>query len=85
MTLPGNMQTSGSVHPILWKDNNRLAGIKNNYTEIADLLADGLVCLCRSYGDISMKLFHYQLKTPCSSFNTKTGQLTGMAVSCVFL
>lgn len=40
---------------------DQMADIKNNYEEIASL-----VCLCRSYTDISIKwrLFHNKLKTP---------------------
>ncbi len=48
-----------------------MAGIKNKkLIEIAILLAVGLVCLCRSYRDIGIKLrlFHNQLKTPQSWF-----------------
>ena len=41
------------------------AGIKNKYEETADLLADGLICLCRSYRDINieLRLFHTQSET----------------------
>lgn len=42
-----------------------MTGIKNNFTEIANLPADGLVCLCcLSYGGIGVqwKLFDDQVK-----------------------
>ncbi len=33
-----------------------MTGIKNNYEETADVLAVGLVCLCRSYRGINVQL-----------------------------
>lgn len=50
-----------------------LTGIQKNYNnnvELADL-ANGLVCLCRSYRSIAIKsrLFHIHVKVPCSMFN----------------
>ncbi len=51
------------------EQSDLVADIKSNYQkliEIANLLAVGLVCLCRSYRGIIIKLrlFHNQLKTP---------------------
>lgn len=55
-------------------ESDQVTAIKNNYfnyIEIANLLIDGLTCLCTSYRDISRKLrlFHKQLKIPCCYFN----------------
>ncbi len=49
-----------------------MASIKNN-EEIANLLTDGLVCLCGSYRGIDAKLkqFQNQLKVPSSIFKGK--------------
>lgn len=46
-----------------------MTGVNNKYnihTEIASLLADGLVCLCNSLRGISikLKLSHNQFKVP---------------------
>lgn len=54
-------------------ESEPLTGIQknyNNYMELANLLANGLVCLYGSYRSIAIKsrLFHYQLKVPCSMF-----------------
>lgn len=46
-----------------------MIGIKNNYTnkEMANPLADVLICLCRSHGGVSIELkwFHKQLNIAC--------------------
>jgi len=55
-----------AVNYLVWfhEESDLKTGIKNNCLEIATLLADGLVCLCRSYRGISIKLslFHNRLK-----------------------
>lgn len=47
---------------------NPMTGI-NTFIEIASHLTDGLIFLYRSYRGVSIKLrmFHNQLKTPCST------------------
>lgn len=55
-------------------ESDLVTAIKNNYfnyVEIANLVTDGLIFLCRSYKGISRKLrlFHKQLKIPCCYFN----------------
>lgn len=44
-----------------------MTGIENNCVQIANLLADGLVCLCRDIS-ITLKLFHNKLNVPRSCF-----------------
>lgn len=54
-----------------------MASIKNN-EEIANLLTDGLVCLCGSYRGIYVKLkqFQNQFKVPSSIFKEKKQFIT---------
>ena len=56
--------------PVSSSDTDPVADSKNTYIEISSLLADALVCLCRSYRGIGnkLRLFHNKLKTPCSLF-----------------
>ena len=57
---------------LIWshRESNPVAAIKNNDTEIVNLLMDGLVNLGRSFRGISNKLrLFYNQVTPCGSFN----------------
>lgn len=61
----------GPIQDQFYIISNFFQGMKNYNIKVAILLTDGLVCLCRSYRDISLKLrlLHNQLKVHCSRFN----------------
>ena len=53
-----------------------MAGIKSNYLKIVGLLTEGLVFLCRPYGDISnkLRLFNNSLKLLVVALRNEKGE-----------